>query len=264
MRSPCGSARPLDFMATNDDDLTAKVARLEAELAAARAERLMSTTILETAPVIVLRVSLDFTIEFISRVLPEYSGAPLVGQSVFAFAEVDQHSTMRKALEAARDTRPANELRDRRARARRDPRLVRHHGRPDPRRRRAHRADPHLHQCQQGQAGRGGAEGQPRAARGGARRRPRRAVAMGRHGRRGRVGRPPVRDVRPRPGSGSQAARRLDGARTSRPAGAHVPAHRRGAALGQLPRTTSSPSAPPRTGAGSSCAVDRDAPRTDA
>ncbi len=105
MRSPCGSARPLDFMSTNDDDLTAKVARLEAELAAARAERLMSTTILETAPVIVLRVSLDFTIEFISRVLPEYSGAPLVGQSVFAFAEVDQHSTMRKALEAARDTR---------------------------------------------------------------------------------------------------------------------------------------------------------------
>ncbi|MBK8938396.1 MAG: response regulator [Polyangiaceae bacterium] len=32
MRSPCGSARPLDFMATNDDDLTAKVARLEEQV----------------------------------------------------------------------------------------------------------------------------------------------------------------------------------------------------------------------------------------
>jgi PAS domain S-box-containing protein len=81
--------------------LRATVARLEAELARARDAKLMSDTILQTIPAIVLRVSLDLKIEFISRVLPEYQGAPLIGQPVFAFAPADQHAAIRESLEAA-------------------------------------------------------------------------------------------------------------------------------------------------------------------
>ncbi|HMR06490.1 MAG TPA: ATP-binding protein [Polyangiaceae bacterium] len=65
----------------------------------------MTPTPPEPAPAVVLRLSLDFKIEFINRVLPEYEGARLVGEPVFAFAPPDQHEAMRKGLEAAKATR---------------------------------------------------------------------------------------------------------------------------------------------------------------
>ena len=65
----------------------------------------MHRTILETIPAVVLRVSLGGVIEFVNRVLPEYSGAGLVGQSIYVFAPPDQHDAMRVALERTIRTR---------------------------------------------------------------------------------------------------------------------------------------------------------------
>lgn len=85
--------------------LQARVEQLQRELEAARAPQLMARTVLETAPAVILRVSLDLRIEYVNRVLPEYSGVQLIGQPVFAFAPPDQHAAMRTALEAAKATR---------------------------------------------------------------------------------------------------------------------------------------------------------------
>lgn len=65
----------------------------------------MMRTVLSTVPAVVLRVSLAGVIEYVNRVLPEYAGAPLVGQSVYVFAPPDQHQAMRAGLERAISTR---------------------------------------------------------------------------------------------------------------------------------------------------------------
>jgi PAS domain S-box-containing protein len=65
----------------------------------------MMRTVLSTVPAVVLRVSLGGVIEYVNRVLPEYAGAPLVGQSVYVFAPPDQHEAMRAGLERATSTR---------------------------------------------------------------------------------------------------------------------------------------------------------------
>jgi signal transduction histidine kinase/CheY-like chemotaxis protein len=88
-----------------DEDLHAKVARLEHELETARAGRLMADTILATVPAVVSRLSLDLEIEVINRVPPGYERAKIIGESVFAFAPPDQHATMRQAFETAKATR---------------------------------------------------------------------------------------------------------------------------------------------------------------
>jgi len=86
-------------------ELRARVAELEQELRKRSADQLMSRTILETIPAVVLRVSLDGVIEFVNRVLPEYSSVGLVGQSIYVFAPLDQHDAMREALERTIRTR---------------------------------------------------------------------------------------------------------------------------------------------------------------
>lgn len=73
------------------DELRVALARLEHEQAWVR-------TTLETMPAIMMRVSLEGTIEFINRVLPEYAESAPVGQSIYAFAPADQHEVMRSAL----------------------------------------------------------------------------------------------------------------------------------------------------------------------
>src|SRR5687767_12748688 len=84
-----------------DEDLRAKVARLEHELATARAGRLMANTILATVPAVVSRLSPDLKIEVINHVPPGYERVKIIGESVFAFAPPDQHATMRQAFETA-------------------------------------------------------------------------------------------------------------------------------------------------------------------
>ncbi len=81
-----------------------RVAMLEAELDARSDSRAMMRTVLETVPAIVLRISLDGTIEFVNRILPAYEAHPPVGQSIYAFAPVDQHEVMRHAIETAQRT----------------------------------------------------------------------------------------------------------------------------------------------------------------
>src|SRR4051812_20865826 len=77
--------------------LRAKVARLEREQA-------FSKTILETAPGIVMRVSLDGVIEFINRLLPQHATPHPVGRSVYSFVSADQHEQVRAALSETRQT----------------------------------------------------------------------------------------------------------------------------------------------------------------
>lgn len=65
----------------------------------------MLRTVLDTMPAVVMRVSLDGTITFINRVLPEYAGTPPVGRSIYDFAPADQHEVMRQSLARAIETR---------------------------------------------------------------------------------------------------------------------------------------------------------------
>ena len=78
--------------------LRAKVARLEREQA-------FSKTILENAPAIVMRVSLEGVIEFVNHLLPQYANDPPVGRSIYSFISADQHQQVREALTQARKTR---------------------------------------------------------------------------------------------------------------------------------------------------------------
>ncbi len=78
--------------------LRAKVARLEREQA-------FSKTILENAPAIVMRVSLEGVIEFVNHLLPQYASDTPVGRSIYSFLSVDQHQQVREALAEARKTR---------------------------------------------------------------------------------------------------------------------------------------------------------------
>lgn len=79
--------------------LRARIERLEGELAGSVADADHYRTLLETVPAIVLRSSLDGTIEYINRVLPEYATSPLVGCSIYTFAPADQHEAMRAAID---------------------------------------------------------------------------------------------------------------------------------------------------------------------
>jgi signal transduction histidine kinase len=65
----------------------------------------LSDALLAAIPSVVLRVGLDGRIQRINRVLPEYSGSPLVGQPIYDFAPPDHHAVMRSAFEAVLATR---------------------------------------------------------------------------------------------------------------------------------------------------------------
>lgn len=78
--------------------LRAQVARLEREQA-------FNKTILENAPGIVLRVSLDGVIEFINRELPQFRDPPPVGRSIYSYVSADQHEPMRAAMASAKAQR---------------------------------------------------------------------------------------------------------------------------------------------------------------
>ncbi len=80
---------------------TSSVEALKARISALESAQAMARSVLEGVPAVVMRLSLDGTIEFINRVLPEYAGQPPVGQPIYAFAPADQHAVMRGALEEA-------------------------------------------------------------------------------------------------------------------------------------------------------------------
>lgn len=81
--------------------LRAKVAHLEREQG-------FSKTILETAPGIVMRVSLDGVIEFVNRLLPQFTTPSPVGRSIYSFVSAEQHELMREALATAREKQQAS------------------------------------------------------------------------------------------------------------------------------------------------------------
>lgn len=85
--------------------LRERVRSLEAALRQREREHATNQTLLQTVPAIVMRVSLDGTIESINRVLPEYEALPPVGRSIYTFAPPDQHALMREALERTARTR---------------------------------------------------------------------------------------------------------------------------------------------------------------
>ena len=85
--------------------LTATIQALKQTIAELTANERMASTMLETIPAVVLRISADERIEYINRILPEYSGSPLVGETIYAFAPPDQHELMRESLLSVRKTR---------------------------------------------------------------------------------------------------------------------------------------------------------------
>lgn len=84
---------------------TDDLAELRERVAFLEHERSFNKTALETMPGIIMRVSFEGIIEFVSRVLPEYRDPPLVGQSIYAFISPSQHEMARSALAWTVETR---------------------------------------------------------------------------------------------------------------------------------------------------------------